>query len=31
MANWDLIIGAGVFVFWLILMLFVFPKIGVPT
>jgi len=31
MAEWDLIIGVGVFIVWLVLMLFVFPKIGVPT
>jgi hypothetical protein len=31
MADWDLIIGVSVFIVWLVLMLFVFPKIGVPT
>jgi len=31
MKDWDLIIGFAVLVVWLVLMLVVFPKLGVPT
>jgi hypothetical protein len=31
MKDWDWIIGFSVLVVWLVLMLVVFPKLGVPT
>jgi hypothetical protein len=29
--NWDWILGAVVLVAWLVAVLFIFPKMGVPT
>jgi len=29
--NWDWILGAVVLVVWLVAVLFIFPKMGVPT
>jgi hypothetical protein len=31
MKDWDWIIGLALLVAWLVLMLVVFPKLGVPT